>query len=74
MTENVDETAACRSCKRCFWYVEFPWYVARHEGYCNHPLVTDDPRMRLYTAGQARACMQFLSREAALEACREDMA
>ena len=62
----------CRACQRCFWYVEFPWYVAKHEGYCNHPFVTEDPNMRLYTLGQAPACAQFLAREDALDAISED--
>lgn len=58
------ETRGCRArtCMDCFWYVEFPWYVRSHEGYCNHPLAKTDPRMRLYTGPSAPGCAQFLDR------------
>lgn len=61
--DKKENLAACgRTCKGCWWYVEFPWYVKSHEGYCNHPLAKTDPNMRLYTAGEACGCIQYLDR------------
>lgn len=56
-----------RCCARCFWYREFPWYVRSADGRCDHPFVTYDPDMRLYTSPEAPACAQFLDADVAAE-------
>ena len=62
--------AARDTCRHCWWYKEFPWYVRRRDGYCSHPLVKSDKAMRLYTDAASEACDEFLS--ALAVRCAED--